>query len=811
MKRLASLTAFLFLTISAFAQSATEFQTKIKAAVEAHEYSAVIETLQEFRANDKKAFETNNYDYLLGRLAEKTADFALAMSSYQSAANRGSILAPYAKWHLSQIARSTGNLTLERVYLQETIAGFPTSLLLNAAKNRLARSFYESGNFNEAIKLLLAATSSSLASSSQKPIDNGIARENLVLLADAYLHSNRPNDARDSYTRLLNEMPNPAQPDDFALAAVKGLDQMDVGAGNFGKSVAKLPDTEHLRRASAYQFNRDFSDARLHYRSIVDNYPESGITPDAIFQIGRGYMQQSNCSEALQWFDRVLQQFPEHPVAKDALLQSASCYSRTAKHKEAIGQYQQFIQRYPNDDRLDRAYLNIVDVYRDQDDQPAALKAAIVAEQAFKGKPPEAIAVFTEARIYLALSDWEQALATLDRLKAYRDLGGIKVPGGTYLAEVSFLRAFTLEQLGRFDEAINTYLSIPDGRGDYYGGLATERLLALAGGDATKAAIARRATALQADVNSKEPEVKRKALQSLLRIIDAKEERGRLLDALRSVYKLLPAYQNVPAFKFLEPGTREAAVSDPGTSASGNEHAHIADQLLSLGLYDEAAPEFEAGLTSPDAAKTGDTGYALATFYKRGDIANRAVAFIEQLWRNVPADYQIELIPRDQLEMLYPTPYVESLLKNAPSHGVDTRFVLSIMRQESRYKASVKSNAAARGLMQFISDTSNKVADELGLKNFDQDRLYDPATAILFGSQYLSDLFKVFPGQPAAVAASYNGGDDNMKRWLARSKSDLPDRYVPEVIFSQSKDYVYKVMTNYRIYQMIYDENLKPR
>ena len=161
--------------------------------------------------------------------------------------------------------------------------------------------------------------------------------------------------------------------------------------------------------------------------------------------------------------------------------------------------------------------------------------------------------------------------------------------------------------------------------------------------------------------------------------------------------------------------------------------------------------------------------------------------------------------------MLYPTPYVESLIKSGPPHGVDPRFVLSIMRQESRYRASVKSNAAARGLMQFISDTSNKIADELGQKNFDQDQLYDPATAVLFGSQYLADLFKIFPAQAPAVAASYNGGDDNMKRWLARSKSDQADRYVPEVIFSQSKDYVYKVMANYRIYQMMYDENLKKK
>jgi len=180
------------------------------------------------------------------------------------------------------------------------------------------------------------------------------------------------------------------------------------------------------------------------------------------------------------------------------------------------------------------------------------------------------------------------------------------------------------------------------------------------------------------------------------------------------------------------------------------------------------------------------------------------------LWRRVPADYQIELIPRDQLELLYPAPYADSLIKYAPIREVDPRFVLSIMRQESRYRADAKSNAAARGLMQFISATAEKMATELDRKTFRNEELFYPPTAILFGSQYLADLGKQFPEQPQAVAASYNAGEGNMQRWLMRSGSNEPDIYIPEIAYSQSKDYVYKVMANYRMYQYLYDNNLHP-
>ena len=137
----------------------------------------------------------------------------------------------------------------------------------------------------------------------------------------------------------------------------------------------------------------------------------------------------------------------------------------------------------------------------------------------------------------------------------------------------------------------------------------------------------------------------------------------------------------------------------------------------------------------------------------------------------MPADFVIELAPRDLSELLVPAPSRELLLKHSGSRNVDPRFVLSIARQESRYQTDAKSVAAARGMMQFIPATANDVAAELKLTKFNQDDLYDAGTAILFGSHYLASLFQLFPDQPDAVAASYNGGADNMVRWRARSRS----------------------------------------
>jgi soluble lytic murein transglycosylase len=821
MKKFYLFSLFFIFSLNIFAQ---EFRQKINSAIENRDYATAVNELRALEKSDKKLFSNNNYDYLLARMAEKRGDMALAMAKYQTVVKENSVLTEYALWHLSQISRSSGNLNAERNFLRQLLSSFPNSLLKNAANSRLARSFFESQDYNAAIQLLSNTTTTQTTnpqSATQNPQSNEAkTRENLVLLGQSYLQSGKMNEAREVFSNLVNNLPNPTQPDDFALEGAKGLDEMEVGKENFGKTAPQLTEAEHVRRGLIYQFNRNFALARLHYLAVVERFPGSTFTPDALYQLGRGYTLELAYNDAIKWFERLQAEFPAHPLAQDALSQTASGYSRVNKPKEALSRYQKFIQQYPDASNLDRAYLNIVDIERDLGEESDALKWTSKTQEAFKGELSEAIALFAQVRIRIAQSDWAGALNDIAELQKMADLGGTKVPAGTNKNEVSFLRAYTLEQLGRFPEAIDAYLSIPDGRADYYGWRSTERLKSLALDEKSSGIVNQKFGSLfndsQQNITPQNADSIRLSTQNAIRLTNDENTRAKLLDVIKKTYAVLPAYQKIPSGKLQEFGRKD--VLKEKRSEASLSHQALADELLFLGLYDEGTPELETALRQKLTKNTNslsdfpaDTAYTLAVFYRRGDMANRAVAYAEPLWRNIPADYQIELIPRDQIELLYPTPYADSLDKYAPERNVDPRFALSIMRQESRYRADVKSVAAARGLMQFISDTSNKIAQELGKKNFKQDELYNPPTAVLFGSQYLGNLYRLFPNQHQAVAASYNGGEHNMTRWLARAKNDSPDRYVPEIIFSQSKDYVYKVMQNYRVYQMFYDEKLKAK
>ena len=201
------LSAVFFIALFAVSTGAQDFQQKIRAALENRDYAAAVAELENLQRADRKTFEVNNYDYLLARAAEKRGDFAAAAANYQAVVKRNSVLSEYALWHLSQIARSSGNLLLERVYLGELAATAPNSLLTAAANARTARSYFESRDFEAAIKRLtvgggqLAAITDNKSRTIAAIVPAGeLSRENLVLLAQAYLQSGKTAEARESST-----------------------------------------------------------------------------------------------------------------------------------------------------------------------------------------------------------------------------------------------------------------------------------------------------------------------------------------------------------------------------------------------------------------------------------------------------------------------------------------------------------------------------------------------------------------------------------------------------------------------------------
>ena len=188
----------------------------------------------------------------------------------------------------------------------------------------------------------------------------------------------------------------------------------------------------------------------------------------------------------------------------------------------------------------------------------------------------------------------------------------------------------------------------------------------------------------------------------------------------------------------------------------------------------------------PDSATSYYSGLASDRYSRTGGV--KAIAHVS---------------PKD-----FPVVYRTEILAAAKPRKIDPRFVLAIMRQESSFRPGVKSPSAARGLLQLVIDTAMKYNKKAGYAALQPDDLYDPKTNITIGCEYIADLLREFNGLHEAVAASYNGGEDNAARWLNRSKPKEPAIFAAEVGFAETKSYVFKVMNNYRAYRELYTEDL---
>ena len=159
----------------------------------------------------------------------------------------------------------------------------------------------------------------------------------------------------------------------------------------------------------------------------------------------------------------------------------------------------------------------------------------------------------------------------------------------------------------------------------------------------------------------------------------------------------------------------------------------------------------------------------------------------------------------------YPAPYRQAIISTARARKLDPRFVLAIIKQESVFRPLAKSPAGARGLLQLTIDAAQKYANNAGLADVQESQLYQPETSIRLGSEYLGELLAMFPTLPEAVAASYNGGEDNVVRWVKRARQQDPGVFTSEVGFDETKAYVQKVMNNYRVYRQLYTADLTRR
>lgn len=220
------------------------------------------------------------------------------------------------------------------------------------------------------------------------------------------------------------------------------------------------------------------------------------------------------------------------------------------------------------------------------------------------------------------------------------------------------------------------------------------------------------------------------------------------------------------------------------------ENPDRGELLMAMGLYDEAVDAIEKKWALTNNREALTRSLAL----NRAGAARKSIYAAEVLAKRGVSSPLLD-------ELLYPRYFAEFVEEDAKKFGADPALVLAIMREESRFDPRAKSQAAARGLLQFIITTARDIGREVGLVDVDPEDLYDPRIVIRLGAKYVATLSKEFGGNPYRTVAAYNAGPKQVALWTRLQPAPGDEYFVSSINFDETKEYVRKVMKSYARYR----------
>ena len=236
--------------------------------------------------------------------------------------------------------------------------------------------------------------------------------------------------------------------------------------------------------------------------------------------------------------------------------------------------------------------------------------------------------------------------------------------------------------------------------------------------------------------------------------------------------------------------------------------SELFQELYRLGQIEDSYSLFEAEVSNKEELSVKEQftdGYlkvAQGNYYQG----------MSQIWslseREKPEDIQEWKKLRKNPEYwlaLFPFPYEDAIVKWSKQRELNPLLVTALIRQESSFRAEVKSWAGAMGLMQIMPDTGKWISEKVSLSDYS---LVNPDHNINFGTWYMDHTHEIYNNNSLLAIASYNAGPGNVDKWIRKYPTQNPEEFIEKIPFGETKKYVERVLGNYWNYLRIYNPEI---
>ena len=354
--------------------------------------------------HDDKIREEALYNYALCIHQTRYSPFAESVKAFEQFLNDypGSKHADKVGGYLVEVYNNTRNYDVALQSINKIKN--PTDRILEAKQSilyRLGIQEYVNGNMDGAIDYMdsslelsqyNAATKSNalfwkgeaqfrkgdMAGARQSYIQSlnaGVEGNNLAMYGTGYTYfkEGRYDEARNEFERFVN-------------AADKEEKESVSDAYNriadchFYKRDFEKAEEYYVKAANTFNRNADYSLYRFaqiqslkNYQDgclstlqvLVNKFPESSYTEQALYEMGRIYIKQEKYTEAINTYDKLIASFPNSKTARRALAERAMIYNSMGDRENAIAAYKDIISKYPQSEEAKIAMQDLKSIYVD--------------------------------------------------------------------------------------------------------------------------------------------------------------------------------------------------------------------------------------------------------------------------------------------------------------------------------------------------------------------------------------------------------------------------------------------------------------
>lgn len=256
----------------------------------------------------------------------------------------------------------------------------------------------------------------------------------------AYIQSqrgDRPDVLADAYCRMADCYLHEREFDQ-ATVYYKRAEDLNAGSGDYAC----------YQRALVAGLQKDYSTKVLLTDRLINNYPQSPYTVNALYEKGRAYVQTGQNDRAIATYQELMERFPESAVCRKAAAETGLLYYQQEDYDKAIAAYRHVLTQYPGSEEARAAMVDIKSIYVETNrvDEMSALLASLPGNLSFEPSEQDSLTFIAAEKVYMR-GELAQARQSLDRyIQTF--------PQGAYRIEAQHYLCLIAQQQGDRDELL---------------------------------------------------------------------------------------------------------------------------------------------------------------------------------------------------------------------------------------------------------------------------------------------------------------------------------------------------------------------